>query len=153
MPGDPAGDDPFDLARFVLAQDHVFGLVCNELRQGRKRSHWIWYVFPQVAGLGASEMTRKYAISGLAEARAYLAHPILGPRLIEATQLVLDVQGRGILQIMGSPNDAKFRSCMTLFRQAAPDTALFAAALAKYFEGAPDPATLERLETAGPQPS
>ncbi len=142
-------DDPFDLARFVLAQDHVFGLVCNELRQGRKRSHWIWYIFPQVAGLGSSDMTRKYAISGLAEARAYLAHPVLGPRLIEVTQLMLGVRDRDIGQIMGSPDDAKFRSCMTLFGQAAPDNPAFAAALDKYFGGAPDAATLRHLAQGG----
>jgi uncharacterized protein (DUF1810 family) len=138
-------DDPFDLARFVAAQDHVFGLVCNELRQGQKRSHWIWYIFPQIAGLGFSDMARKYAISSLAEAQAYLAHPVLGPRLIEATQLVCAVQDRTILQILGAPDDMKFRSCMTLFARAAPDNPVFAAALAKYFDGTPDAATLQKL--------
>lgn len=149
MSCDLPGGDPFELARFVVAQDHVFGLVCNELRQGRKRSHWIWYIFPQMAGLGSSDMTRKYAISGLAEAGAYLAHPVLGPRLIETTRLVLDVQDRSILQIMGSPDDAKFRSCMTLFAVAAPEQQAFAAALDKYFDGVPDAATLQRLAQGG----
>ncbi len=145
MPDSPIENDPFDLARFVLAQDHVFGLVCNELRQGRKRSHWIWYIFPQLGGLGASDMARKYGVSGLAEAQAYMAHAVLGPRLTEATRLVLDVQGRSILEIMGAPDDAKFRSCMTLFRHAAADNPVFAAALDKYFDGVPDAASLQRL--------
>ena len=138
--------DVFDLQRFVDAQDRDYATVLRELRAGRKRSHWIWYVFPQIRGLGASAMSRKYAISSKDEARAYSEHPILGPRLRECTQRVLDVEGRTAEQIFPYPDDLKFRSCMTLFERSAADPAVFRAALLKYFGGKPDRVTLDILE-------
>jgi uncharacterized protein (DUF1810 family) len=141
----PDGNDPFDLQRFVDAQAPVYDRVITELREGRKRSHWMWFVFPQIAGLGSSPMAQRYAISSRAEAAAYLAHPVLGPRLIECTRLVTATEGRSIHDILGSPDDMKFHSSMTLFAEAAPDNADFRKALDKYFGGDPDPATLARL--------
>ncbi len=135
----------FDLQRFVGAQDEIFDRVEAELRAGRKRSHWMWFVFPQIAGLGFSAMAQFYALEGIEAARAYLAHPILGPRLRACVALVLAVEGRSLHEIFGAPDDMKFRSCLTLFAQAAPDEPLFAEALAKYCGGAPDPATLDLL--------
>lgn len=134
-----------DLQRFVRAQDEVYSVVQAELRAGTKRSHWMWFIFPQIAGLGFSAMAQRYAIASLAEANAYLAHPVLGERLRECTRLVLAVQGRSINAIFGSPDDLKFHSCMTLFAKAAPDEPLFKDALKKYFDGASDTATLARL--------
>lgn len=134
--------DPFDLERFVAAQDPIYGRVIAELRRGMKQTHWMWFVFPQIAGLGRSAMAERYAISSLDEARAYLAHRILGPRLIECTQAVLDVDGRNAHAIFGSPDDLKFHSSMTLFAYAAGDSAIFRAALGKYFTGADDAGTL-----------
>lgn len=136
--------DPFDLNRFVQAQNPVFGAVQAELARGRKQTHWMWFVFPQVAGLGFSAMSQRYAIGSRAEAEAYLAHPVLGPRLIECTRLVLAVDGRTINAILGAPDDSKFRSSMTLFG-AVSDEAVFDDALAKYFAGERDGATLEIL--------
>ncbi|WP_237477974.1 DUF1810 domain-containing protein [Lichenibacterium dinghuense] len=138
-------DDPHDLQRFIAAQAPVFDAVLAELEAGRKRSHWMWFVFPQVAGLGFSAMAQRYAIRSLDEARAYLAHPVLGERLRRCTGLVLAVEGRGITAILGSPDDVKFRSSMTLFGRAAPDDALYRAALDRCFSGIPDPETLARL--------
>ncbi len=138
-------DDPFDLERFVEAQASVYGDVLAELRAGRKRSHWMWFVFPQIAGLGFSFMARRFAIASLAEAKAYLAHPVLGARLRECTALVNAVQGRSVDEIFGSPDNMKFRSSMTLFAEAANDKAIFEEALRKYFGGEKDAATLERL--------
>ncbi|HKD22018.1 MAG TPA: DUF1810 domain-containing protein [Rhizomicrobium sp.] len=137
--------DPFNLRRFVEAQDLVYRSVIAELRAGVKQSHWMWFVFPQVAGLGHSAMADKYAIASLDEAKAYLAHPLLGARLKECTELVLAVTGKTARQILGSPDDMKFRSSMTLFAQAAPNEPLFRDALKKYFDGKDDPATLERI--------
>src|ERR1700735_2862975 len=125
--------DPYDLQRFVDAQAPVIDRVCEELAQGRKRSHWMWFIFPQIAGLGFSAMAQRYAIASLDEAWAYLRHPLLGPRLEDCTRLVLAVSGRSATEILGSPDDMKFRSSMTLFAQAAPDQAIFAEALRKYF--------------------
>ena len=136
----------FDLQRFVDAQARDYDIAVGELKAGRKRSHWIWYVFPQIRGLGMSAMSQKYAISGLDEARAYSEHPVLGPRLRECTHLALDVQGRTAAEIFPYPDDLKFRSCMTLFERCAADPALFRAALDKYFGGKPDPLTLEILD-------
>ena len=136
--------DPFDLERFLEAQEPVFRAVLTELGQGRKQSHWMWFVFPQIAGLGFSAMSQRYAIGSRAEAKAYLAHPVLGPRLTQCTRLVLAVQGRTINAILGAPDDAKFRSSMTLFG-AVSDEAVFDEALARYFAGQPDGATLEIL--------
>jgi len=138
-------DDPFDLARFVEAQDNVYAQVLNELRAGRKRSHWMWFIFPQIAGLGASPMARKFAISGRKEAEAYLEHPILSPRLRECTKLLIATPDRSIESILGYPDDLKFRSAMTLFAKIAADNTEFMAALDKFYGGAFDPATLERL--------
>lgn len=136
--------DPFDLERFLKAQEPVFRAVLTELGHGRKQSHWMWFVFPQIAGLGFSAMSQRYAIGSRAEAKAYLAHPVLGPRLIECTRLVLAVQGRTINAILGAPDDAKFRSSMTLFGAVSNDP-VFDEALAKYFAGERDDATLEIL--------
>lgn len=136
--------DPFDLDRFVQAQNPVFGAVQAELARGRKQTHWMWFVFPQVAGLGFSAMSQRYAIGSRAEAEAYLAHPLLGPRLIECTRLVLAVDGWTLNAILGAPDDSKFRSSMTLFG-AVSDEAVFDEALAKYFAGERDDATLEIL--------
>lgn len=136
--------DPFDLERFLRAQDPVFRVVQGELARGRKQTHWMWFVFPQIAGLGLSAMSQRYAIGSRAEAKAYLAHPVLGPRLIDCTRLVLAVEGRTINAILGSPDDAKFRSSMTLF-SAVSDEPVFDEALARYFGGERDGATLEIL--------
>jgi uncharacterized protein (DUF1810 family) len=138
-------DDPFDLARFVEAQEPVYPRVVRELRAGRKESHWRWCVFPQIAGLGSSAMARRYAVSSLEEARAYLARPLLGGRLRECTRLVLDVEGRDAHAIFGSPDDLKFHSSMTLFARAAEGESMFRAALGKYFNAVEDVGTLERL--------
>jgi uncharacterized protein (DUF1810 family) len=138
-------DDPFALDRFVAAQSPVIDRVRAELRAGRKRSHWMWFVFPQIAGLGRSPTAMHYAITSLDEARAYLAHPVLGERLRECTRLVLDVEGKSAHDIFGSPDDLKFHSSMTLFARAAPLETLFTDALEKYFAGQPDTATLARL--------
>lgn len=136
--------DPFDLKRFLKAQDPVFRDVLGELARGRKQSHWMWFVFPQLAGLGFSAMSQHYAIGSRAEAEAYLAHSVLGPRLIECTRLLLAVDGRTINAILGAPDDSKFRSSMTLFG-AVSDEPVFGEALARYFAGQPDGATLEIL--------
>ena len=135
-------DDPFNLARFVAAQDPVYGRVIQELRSGRKQSHWMWFIFPQIAGLGRSAMAQHFAISSLDEARAYLAHPLLGGRLRECTQLVLDAEGRSAHEIFGSPDDLKFHSCMTLFAQADSGDSRFTRALDRYFGGGRDAMTL-----------
>lgn len=137
--------DTYDLGRFVAAQEGVYGRALAELQAGAKRSHWMWFIFPQIAGLGASAMAQRYAIGSLAEARAYLAHPILGERLRACTAAVNAVSGRSAHAIFGAPDDVKFRSSMTLFAAAAPDEPLFAEALATYFGGAPDPLTLAKL--------
>ena len=136
--------DPFDLERFVRAQDPVYRDVQGELARGRKQTHWMWFTFPQVAGLGFSAMSQRYAIGSRAEAEAYLAHPVLGGRLTECTRLVLAVQGRTINAILGAPDDAKFRSSMTLFG-AVSDEPIFGEALARYVAGERDGATLEIL--------
>jgi uncharacterized protein (DUF1810 family) len=138
--------DPFDLERFLKAQDPVFRAILGELTQGRKQTHWMWFVFPQIAGLGFSAMSQRYAIGSRAEAEAYFAHSVLGPRLMECTRLVLAVQGRTINAILGAPDDAKFRSSMTLFG-AVSDEPVFVEALARYFAGERDGTTLEILAT------
>ena len=143
-------NDHHDLRRFVDAQAGVYDRVVAELRAGRKTSHWMWFVFPQIAGLGTSAMARKYAISSREEALAYLEHPVLGPRLEECTRLVNLVEGRPIGRILGPPDDMKFRSSMTLFAHVAPDRRVFDEALRKYFGGIPDPLTLERIRSGAP---
>ena len=138
--------DRFDLQRFVSAQQGVYEQAREELRAGRKQSHWMWFVFPQIQGLGFSAMSRRYAILSEAEAAAYLEHPVLGPRLRECTRLVLQVEGRTVHQIFGPPDDMKFRSCMTLFDRADRDPERhFHSALQEFFGGEPDPQTLARL--------
>jgi uncharacterized protein (DUF1810 family) len=137
--------DSFDLERFVVAQQPVIEAVQAELRRGRKESHWIWFVFPQLKGLGHSWMAQKYGISSRAEAEAYLAHPILGPRLVECTRLVSQVEGRSIEEILGDIDAVKFRSSMTLFAEVAGDPSIFADALRAYFAGQADRLTLDRL--------
>jgi uncharacterized protein (DUF1810 family) len=137
--------DPHNLQRFVEAQEPIYGQVLAELRAGRKRSHWIWFIFPQIAGLGHSSTAQDYAIRSLREAGAYLQHPVLGPRLRECTQLVNQIEGSSIHTIFGSPDDMKFRSSMTLFAKATTDNEPFATALQKYFDGKPDALTLERI--------
>jgi uncharacterized protein (DUF1810 family) len=149
----PSPDDSFNLQRFVTAQQHVFEDVCAELRSGEKRSHWMWFIFPQMRGLGRSAMAEKFAISSTLEALAYLRHPVLGPRLRECTQLVNSVQGRSLKQIFGSPDDFKFRSSMTLFAHVAPGDGEFLEALRKYCRGEPDPKTLEILRARQPDRS
>ena len=135
-----------DLDRFVTAQAGVYHGALAELRRGRKTGHWIWFVFPQIAGLGSSEMSRYYAIGSLDEARAYLAHPILGPRLLGCAAAVMAVSGRSAVEILGSVDAVKLRSSMTLFHRAAPAQPAFAQVLDRYFDGLADPATDERLE-------
>lgn len=137
--------DPYNLQRFVDAQNPVFEQVCLELQHGRKRSHWMWFVFPQLRGLGASSMANEFGISSRDEAEAYMHHSILGPRLRECSRLVNLVQGSSIDQIFGYPDNLKFHSSMTLFAQVTPENDVFAAALQKYFDGQPDQLTLHLL--------
>ena len=137
--------DSFDLQRFVDAQNPLFEEVLAELRRGRKESHWIWFVFPQLKSLGRSAMAKRFGISSRDEAQAYLAHPILGPRLIECTRLVNLVEGRSVEEIFGTVDTIKFRSSMTLFAQVAGDMSIFADALGKYYAGRADQLTLELL--------
>ncbi len=136
--------DPFRLERFVSAQQGSYASALAEMRAGRKTGHWIWYVFPQVSGLGFSATSREYAISGLDEARAYLAHPVLGPRLLEITRAVAAAPGPTAYDVMG-PDDVKLRSSMTLFAAAAPGEPLFRCVLDRFFDGVPDPATTSRI--------
>jgi uncharacterized protein (DUF1810 family) len=138
-------DDPFDLQRFLDAQASTYAAARAELQAGRKRSHWMWFIFPQVRGLGSSAVSRHYAIASRQEAEAYLRHPVLGTRLRECTQLVNAVPGRSAYEIFGDPDCMKFQSCMTLFAAVAPDDTVFREALAKYYDGAPDQATLAKL--------
>ena len=137
--------DPFDLERFVRVQDPVLAQVRRELGEGRKRSHWMWFVFPQLRGLGRSATALRYGIGSLAEAQAYLAHPALGPRLVECTGLVNTVEGRSVHEIFGGPDDLKFHSSMTLFAAAEPEALAFREALAKHFGGVLDAQTVEEL--------
>jgi uncharacterized protein (DUF1810 family) len=137
--------DPWDIERFVDAQACVYEEALSELRRGRKIGHWMWFVFPQIEGLGHSPTAQQYAISGLDEARGYVAHPVLGPRLVECARVVAGTTGRSAHEIFGSPDDLKLRSSMTLFACAAPDTAEFQHVLDRYFDGELDKRTLERL--------
>ncbi len=138
--------DAWNLQRFVEAQAQVIDSVQRELASGHKRTHWMWFVFPQLRGLGRSPTAQFYGLDGLEEGRAYLAHPVLGPRLLECTALVNKVEGKSALQIFGSPDDLKFRSSMTLFSRLQP--APFDEALQRYFGGEPDALTLELLHAA-----
>ena len=139
-------NDPFHLSRFVTAQQPVYDDVVRELASGQKRSHWMWFVFPQVRGLGFSAMAQQYAIGSREEAAAYLQHKVLGARLLKCTQLVLNVTGRSVDEIFGSPDNMKFRSSMTLFAAVALDCPTFGDALSMYFAGEPDPLTQAILD-------
>jgi uncharacterized protein (DUF1810 family) len=133
------------LERFVTAQAQIYPRVMAELKAGCKQSHWMWFIFPQIAGLGHSTMAQMYAVASLDEVRAYLAHPLLGARLRECCQAVMTVEGKSAHDIFGSPDDVKFRSCLTLFAQAAPNETLFTDLLDKYFDGEADELTLQKL--------
>jgi uncharacterized protein (DUF1810 family) len=133
------------LERFVEAQDDVYGDVLEELRSGQKRSHWMWFIFPQIAGLGYSSMAQRYAISSLDEAQEYLSHAVLGTRLRECVEILNGLEGKNVYEIMGSPDDIKLRSCLTLFSKATPDNKVFLDALDKFYAGKLDPETLKRL--------
>jgi uncharacterized protein (DUF1810 family) len=138
-------DTKYDLERFVAAQRDVYDTALLELRAGRKRSHWMWFIFPQIAGLGRSDMARRYAIASADEAAAYLAHPLLGARLRECAAAVLMHEDLDVDTIFGEPDNMKFHSSMTLFADVAPDEALFQDCLDRFFDGQMDEATLERL--------
>ena len=140
--------DPYDLNRFVEVQQLNYSDAVSELRAGQKRSHWMWYVFPQIAGLGHSPMSERYAIRSEDEARAYLAHPVLGPRLIECAEAVLAIENRSAREIMGSPDDLKLRSCATLFAHISPEGSVFHRILDKYYSSEPDPGTFQLLTRA-----
>jgi len=138
-------EDPFDLDRFLQAQAEDYKTALSEIRRGRKDSHWMWYVFPQFDGLGFSATSKRYAIKSMAEAEAYLTHPILGPRLIECSEAVLEVEGRTAATIFGSPDDMKLRSCATLFAHISPAGSVFHRLLDKYFSGVGDDKTLRLI--------
>lgn len=138
--------DRFDLKRFLDAQEGIYPRALSEIKGGRKRSHWMWFVFPQIAGLGRSEMNVRYAIKNVDEARAYLEHPVLGERLREISRAVMEVEGKTAYQIFGSPDDMKLRSSMTLFERAAEPGSVFAEVLEKYFDGERDERTIGILE-------
>jgi uncharacterized protein (DUF1810 family) len=139
--------DPYDLGRFTRAQDRVYRTVLSELRSGRKRTHWIWYIFPQIDGLGYSTTSKYYAIKGRAEAKRYLEHPVLGARLLECSEAVLDIEGRSASEVFGYPDDLKLKSCMTLFASVAADpNSVFNRVLEKLFHGERDGRTLVLLE-------
>jgi len=134
--------DPFDLTRFVQAQERDYEQAISEIRNGRKRSHWMWYIFPQVEGLGFSPTSQHYAIKSIAEAEAYLRHPVLGPRLLECARATLALHGPSASDVFGSPDDMKLRSCATLFASVSPPGSVFEQLLDQYFGGEPDDKTL-----------
>ena len=138
-------EDRHDLNRFLAAQEGLYDQALAEIRQGRKQSHWMWFVFPQVKGLGFSATSQHFAIRSAAEARAYLAHPVLGPRLVECAEAALSIEGQTAREIFGSPDDLKLRSSATLFASVSPDGSVFHRLLDKYFDGQPDRRTLELL--------
>jgi len=139
--------DPHDLARFVQAQEHHYAQAISEIRSGRKRSHWMWYIFPQFDGLGSSAMSRRYGIKSVGEAEAYLRHPILGPRLLESCEAALAVEGRSALEVFGSPDDVKLQSCATLFACISPAGSAFERLLERYFGGERDANTVRLLQS------
>src|SRR6185437_14370810 len=141
----PDTNDPYHLQRFVEAQESTYEAARAELSAGSKRGHWIWFIFPQLKSLGTSAMSQEFGISSMDEAKAYIRHPTLGPRLRECTQLVLNLEGRSVDEIFGYPDNLKFRSCMTLFAKSTADNQIFKDALAKHFDGESDPLTMERL--------
>jgi uncharacterized protein (DUF1810 family) len=138
--------DRFDLDRFIEAQRDIYPQALNEIRAAQKRGHWMWFVFPQIQGLGFSETSRRYAIEGLGEARAYLAHPLLGPRLVACAEAMLALPGRSALEILGSPDDSKLRSSTTLFAEVSPTGSVFHQVLERYFDGQADERTLNLLK-------
>jgi uncharacterized protein (DUF1810 family) len=138
--------DPFDLNRFVEAQADDYASILSELHGGQKRSHWMWYIFPQIDGLAFSATSKRYAIKCLDEAHAYLAHPVLGPRLLECADAVIKIDGRSVAEIFGSPDDLKLRSCATLFAVVSPAGSVFERILEKYFDGRRDDKTLRTVE-------
>jgi uncharacterized protein (DUF1810 family) len=140
--------DQFDLDRFVVAQEVNYFDALAELRSGQKRSHWMWYVFPQIAGLGRSAMSERYGLHGEAEARAYLAHATLGHRLIECAEAILGIRNRSAREILGSPDDLKLRSCATLFARVSAAGSVFHRILDQYYNGEPDPQTIDRLRVS-----
>lgn len=140
--------DPYDLARFVAAQEHDYAQALSEIRRGQKRSHWMWYIFPQFDGLGFSPTSRRYSIKSVAEAEAYVRHPILARRLLEITRATLGVEGRPALEVFGSPDDMKLRSSATLFASVSPAGSVFEQILDRYFGGEPDDKTLQLLKQA-----
>lgn len=140
-----AAGDKYDLSRFVAAQETTYQRALAEIRSGRKRSHWMWYIFPQFEGLGFNETSRRYAIKSIAEARAYLRHPVLGPRLIECVQALLGIDGRSAYEIFGSPDDMKLRSSATLFAHVSDAGNLFEEVLQRYFDSQPDAKTMQLL--------
>jgi uncharacterized protein (DUF1810 family) len=137
--------DPHDLKRFLEAQERTYGQALSEVRDGRKRSHWMWYIFPQYDGLGFSATSQRYAIKSVAEAQAYLRHPILGPWLVECCEAAISVEGRSAAAVFGSPDDLKLRSCATLFAAVSPAGSVFERVLDKYFQGRRDSKTLELM--------
>jgi uncharacterized protein (DUF1810 family) len=139
-------NDPHDLNRFVQAQAHDYEMALAEIRNGDKQSHWMWYIFPQFDGLGFSSTSKRFSIKTVAEARAYVEHPVLGPRLLECAEAVLAIKGRSALEVFGSPDDMKLRSCATLFARVAPAESVFEQLLTKYFQGERDSKTLRLLE-------
>lgn len=139
------GKDPHNLSRFVEAQQPTYAQALSEIRTGRKRSHWMWYIFPQIDGLAFSSTSKHFAIKSIDEAKAYLAHPVLGPRLVECAEAALAVEGRSATEIFGSPDDLKLRSCATLFDAVSPPGSAFDRLLAKYYQGQRDPRTLQIL--------
>ena len=143
-----SSEDPYHLHRFVQAQEGVYERALSEIRNGRKQSHWMWFVFPQFEGLGFSPTSRLYAIKSVAEAEAYLSHPLLGPRLKECSEAAIRIEGRSALAIFGSPDDMKLKSCATLFAQVSPPGSVFDRLLQKYFQGERDDKTLRLLGVA-----
>ena len=135
--------DPHDLNRFVQAQEDDYDQALSEIRSGRKQSHWMWYIFPQFDGLGFSSTSKRYSIKSIAEAEAFLDHPVLGPRLMECAEAVLRVEGRSAFEILGSPDDVKLKSCATLFACVSPDGSVFDRLLDKYYQGERDSKTLQ----------
>src|SRR3954462_12545657 len=145
---DANGGGPHDLARFMQAQEGAYERALSEVKAGRKRSHWMWYVFPQFDGLGFSSTTKRYSIKSVAEAEAYLAHPVLGPRLAECCEAAVGVEGRSAAEVFGSPDDKKLQSCATLFAAVSPPGSVFERLLDKFFQGVQDEKTLRLMGTA-----
>lgn len=142
-------NDPYDLERFIQAQALDFAIASAEINSGRKKSHWMWYIFPQLIGLGFSATSQRYAIRSAAEAKAYLNHPVLGPRLMQCMEALLTIDGRSAHEILGSPDDMKLRSCATLFASITHKGSVFERLLEKYFHGEQDPKTLDLLKMTG----